>query len=169
MQKSRGEVMKKNEVLDVLKGSLAKVDGMKFLLDYEDLIWRMAPNAQSLQALLEDMVDAEQQLWSALLPGCLESRQRRIFQDRLRERNRYWQKNDNRLGIFNQFLSNRRITLLLLEDLAGNDWNRNAPDGMDEGSVVDQVDRLIERQNQCLTMIQGILNERFEAMKKSAV
>ena len=169
MQKSRGEVMKMNEVLDVLKGSLARVDGMKFLLDYEDLIWRITPNAQSLQALLEDMVEAEQQLWSALLPECLESRQRRIFQDRLRERNRFWQKNDNRLGIINQFLSNRRITLLLLEDLAGNDWNRNAPDGMNEGSVVDQVDRLIERQNQCLAMIQGILNERFEAMKKSAV
>ena len=161
--------MNKNEVIDVLKGSLAKVDGMKFLLDHEDLIWRMAPNAQSVQALLEDMIDAEQQLWSVLLPGCLESGQHRIFQDRLRERNRYWKKNDSRHGVINQFLSNRRITLLLLEDLAGNNWNEDAPDGMEEGAVIEKVDRLIERQNRRLSMIGGILNERFEAMKKNAV
>ena len=164
-----GEVMKKNEVIDVLKGSLAKVDGMKFLLDHEDLIWRMAPNAHSVQALLEDMIDAEQQLWSVLLPGCLDSRQRRIFQHRLRERNRSWKKNDSRHGIFNRFLSNRRITLLLLEDLAGNNWDEDTPDGMGEGAVIEKVDRLIERQNRCLSMIGRILSERFEAMKKNAV
>ena len=88
--------MNKCEVVEVLRRSLAEVDGMKFLLDYEDLIWRMSSNAQSVQALLEDMVDAEQRLWSALLPGCLESGQRRIFQDHLHEQQRYW-KNRHRI------------------------------------------------------------------------
>lgn len=169
LSKQCGEVMKKNEVFNVLKSSLAKVDGMKFLLVHEDLIWRMAPNAHSVQALLKDMIDAEQQLWSVLLPGCLESRQRRVFQHRLRERNRYWKENDGRHGVFNQFLSNRRITLLLLEDLAGNIGDKDAPDGIEEGAVIEKVDRLIERQDRCLSMIGGILSERFEAMKKSAV
>ena len=48
--------MHKRGVIKALKRSRAEVDGMKFLLDYEDLIWRMSPNAHSVQSLNRNAV-----------------------------------------------------------------------------------------------------------------